>query len=482
MSASTLAKALFRHASPEIVQNLKHSGQSKASRATTLQNNVAINGMWGAQGSVQYFQIYVPAGASNLVFRMSGGTGDADIYIRHGAAPTTTVHDYRNLTASNNETISVAAPRAGTWFVMVKGYYAYSNASLRASFSAPVELKNNVAVSGLWGGENSQRLFRINVPAGATNLVFRMSGGSGDADIYVRYGAIPTTRAYDGRNLTASNNEAVSFKTPRAGTWYVMINGYSAYSGVTLRASYATAPTNTNPVAGGTAADGRRETWAVLLGANDYAGTSSDLPDCDDDARNMSALLRTRLGVDANHQRVFTGGGNISEALIAQQFAWLRAAADADDTIIFYYSGHGGFGQNEFVDDNEYLALPSGESYTDSDMRVHLQAFPSTTGRVVMLDSCYSGGFIGLAKVLPSTMVLAASNFNQVSYSYQPGHTPNNMYGGIFTTWFIHGYNNNRADSNRDGYVTMVEAFFFAKPNAVYYGPQTPVGLGNVVI
>ncbi|MGL5463475.1 MAG: PPC domain-containing protein, partial [Aeromonas veronii] len=34
------------------------------------------------------------------------------------------------------------------------------------------------------------------------------------------------------------NNESCSFTNPKAGTWHVQLSGFSAFSGVTLKASY----------------------------------------------------------------------------------------------------------------------------------------------------------------------------------------------------------------------------------------------------
>jgi serine protease len=60
-----------------------------------------------------------------------------------------------------------------------------------------------------------------------------MSGGPGDADLYVRYGAKPTTSRWDYRPFLEGNEESVTAQ-PVAGTWYVMVRGYTAFSGVSL--------------------------------------------------------------------------------------------------------------------------------------------------------------------------------------------------------------------------------------------------------
>lgn len=101
----------------------------------TLQNGVTVSGIAGAASSSAYWTVSVPAGASNLVIASSGGTGDADLYVRAGSQPTTSSYDCRPYLSGNNETCTIASPVAGTYHVMLRGYSAYSGTSLRASWS-----------------------------------------------------------------------------------------------------------------------------------------------------------------------------------------------------------------------------------------------------------------------------------------------------------------------------------------------------------
>ncbi len=105
----------------------------------------------------------------------------------------------------------------------------------------PTALSNGVPVTNLAGAAGSETFFTLEVPAGATGLSFAMSGGSGDADLYVKFGSAPTSTSYDCRPYQSGNAETCSFPTPQAGTYHVMISGYAAYSGVTLTGSYTVA-------------------------------------------------------------------------------------------------------------------------------------------------------------------------------------------------------------------------------------------------
>jgi serine protease len=207
-----------------------------------LQNGVAVSGLSGSQGSEVFFTMEVPNGAENLVFQMSGGSGDADLYVRRGAPPTTSTYDCRPYLNGNNETCSFASPQSGTWHVMIRGYTSYASVTLVGSFDEPSssnELEKGVPVTGLSGQQGSEVFFTFEVESGATDLSFQMSGGSGDADLYVRRGAPPTTSTYDCRPYLNGNNETCNFASPQSGTWHVMIRGYQAYSGVNLVADYS---------------------------------------------------------------------------------------------------------------------------------------------------------------------------------------------------------------------------------------------------
>jgi serine protease len=102
----------------------------------------------------------------------------------------------------------------------------------------PGELEKGVSVGNISASTGDDLMYSMVVPSGATDLSFNISGGSGDADLYVRFGAEPTSATYDCRPYAAGNNETCSFASPSAGTYYVMLSAYSSYSGVSLIGDY----------------------------------------------------------------------------------------------------------------------------------------------------------------------------------------------------------------------------------------------------
>lgn len=99
-------------------------------------------------------------------------------------------------------------------------------------------LQNGVAATGLAAAKNGQVAYTVAVPAGATNLKIAISGGTGDADLYVKFGATLTLSSYDCRPYLTGNNESCSFSSAQGGTYYILLNGYAAFSGVSLKATW----------------------------------------------------------------------------------------------------------------------------------------------------------------------------------------------------------------------------------------------------
>jgi vibriolysin len=99
-------------------------------------------------------------------------------------------------------------------------------------------LTNGTAVTGIAGAAGSDQFWKLDVPAGQTSLVFTTSGGTGDADLYVALGAKPDTSA-TWKSEGGTTAETVTISNPTAGTYWVLVHGYTSYSGVSLKGTYS---------------------------------------------------------------------------------------------------------------------------------------------------------------------------------------------------------------------------------------------------
>ena len=204
-----------------------------------LTNGEAVTGLSGAQGAELRYTLDVPSSATSLSFVISGGSGDADMYVKFGSEPTTSSYDCRPYKNGNNETCTISNIQTGTYHVMIRGYSSFSGVSLTGTYSEDTGGgPGSINETNLSASQGNWNYFTIDVPAGTANLSLNISGGSGDADLYVRRGSQPTTSSYDCRPYRNGNSETCSFSNPAAGTWHIGIRAYRTYSGVTLSGNW----------------------------------------------------------------------------------------------------------------------------------------------------------------------------------------------------------------------------------------------------
>ncbi|MBB1294620.1 MULTISPECIES: S8 family peptidase [unclassified Pseudoalteromonas] len=207
-----------------------------------LLDGQAQTGLSGAASSDTFYTMTVPSGASNVTFTMSGGTGDADLYVRSGSKPTTSTYDCRPYKGGNSEECSIDSPTAGTYHVMVRGYSAYSGVSLVGNLTTSGNTGNPQAgggtVSDISANAGQWKHYTLDVPAGMASFTVTTSGGSGDADLFVKFGSQPTGSSYDCRPYKNGNAETCTFSNPQAGTWHMSVNAYKTFAGLTLDAQY----------------------------------------------------------------------------------------------------------------------------------------------------------------------------------------------------------------------------------------------------
>lgn len=131
-----------------------------------------------------------------------------------------------------NGLLSYEAPRtyeqiftdiSATQVVMVSG--EQDNTFTPGGGGDPTPAWDGLAGSGTLGRGEEQRFETPTLPAG--RYTFSITG-SGDADLYVRIGSAPTTRAYDCRPYKSNANETCEVELAADAPIHVMVRGYSA--------------------------------------------------------------------------------------------------------------------------------------------------------------------------------------------------------------------------------------------------------------
>ncbi|GEN13411.1 hypothetical protein MFU01_84480 [Myxococcus fulvus] len=223
---------------------------------------LSLMNLSGSAGSVQHWSLDVPAGKPHVTFKVGDGVGDVDLYVRFGEQPTTTVHDCRASRGGDNEICTFTLPQAGRYHVSLNGASSFSGVSLTGTYDDPPPLCPlfpwpfpfkfpppppppppwdplfDIADSFV----SHFNYWTVDVPTGQSAVTFTLSGGRGDADLYVNYGSAPTTTTFQCRPYLTDNNETCTLTAPAAGTYYIGVHAYSGYSGVTLRTAYSAGP------------------------------------------------------------------------------------------------------------------------------------------------------------------------------------------------------------------------------------------------
>ncbi len=131
------------------------------------------------------------------------------------------------------------------------GDLGYDQADVRAAFNTvgvhtcdvpppppPAELENGVPLTELGDSRGGEKYFSLEVPADAGTVTFSITGGTGDADLYVKFGSVPNINDYDCRPYLNGNEETCEENHSEAGTYHIMLRAFNSYSKVTLVGSY----------------------------------------------------------------------------------------------------------------------------------------------------------------------------------------------------------------------------------------------------
>lgn len=87
----------------------------------------------------------------------------------------------------------------------------------------------------------------ISIPPNSYKLKIQIFNDICDADLYVKYGALPDLNNFDRRPYLAGNDELVVIDNPQSGDWYIMLYAYNSYSGLTLSVNYSIDLSATKP-------------------------------------------------------------------------------------------------------------------------------------------------------------------------------------------------------------------------------------------
>ena len=182
---------------------------------TTLTNGVAVTSISASTGAWKHYKITVPSGQSQLKVEQSLGTGDADLYVRFGAQPTSSSYTCRPYLGGNTETCTQTNPAAGDWYVSIYAYSTYSGVSLKATYTGTAPPPSCTSISGSLSGTGAS--YYAPSTSGYTSSVSgthtgKLTGPSGtDFDLYLqKWNGASWANVASGLSSTSTENVTYS--------------------------------------------------------------------------------------------------------------------------------------------------------------------------------------------------------------------------------------------------------------------------------
>ncbi|MFC6635639.1 M9 family metallopeptidase [Microbulbifer taiwanensis] len=213
------------------VQSTEDTGSDNEIDNNETISNLAVP----TEGDDLHFYMDVPEGANRLSVAIDGGSGDADLYLRHGTEATDSDYACRPYIGGNTEVCDIDNPEAGLWYIRLKAYAPFSGVNLLASYTTVVDACTSgtpleygaleLDRASCVAGSNQIRYFYVFVPEGTDSLDFALSGGDGNGDLYVNDETWATASDYDQVSSGPGNSESLSVSSPDSGWYYVSVIG-----------------------------------------------------------------------------------------------------------------------------------------------------------------------------------------------------------------------------------------------------------------
>ncbi|MEJ2423756.1 MAG: S8 family serine peptidase [Candidatus Thiodiazotropha sp.] len=188
----------------------------------------------GGKQSAEYSAYYAPyRGTSMATPHVSGVAA-----LLYSVEPTITPDEVESVLVSTARAFPESCPQCGSGIVNATAALQKVLGQTPTDSADDNVLINGISKTGISVNNGDRVFYRVDVPAGVSTLNIDTDNGTGDVDLYVRYGATPDYGNYDCRPYKDGNRENCSFATPLEGTYYIMLDGFSHSRNVTLTARY----------------------------------------------------------------------------------------------------------------------------------------------------------------------------------------------------------------------------------------------------
>ncbi len=205
--------------------------------------------------------------------------------------------------------------------------------------------------------------------------------------------------------------------------------------------------------------------WAVIVGINDYMGSTRDLDGSVGDAKLLYRMLRGH-GWKKRNMRLLLDHDATAKR-IKKSLRWLAERTNKRSTVIVHYAGHEMPFYSDRDGDGEYRDVAL---WTADNRYIYDGHLGRLLGKVkakrmwINMAACRAGGFDDRGTIKKGRVVTYSSPEEQLSYE-----DPSEKHSvfGLFT--LRKGMKKGGADLNGNGKVSVEEAFRYAKNRVKQY-------------
>jgi len=287
---------------------------------------------------------------------------------------------------------------------------------------------------------------------GASGQDIQVEITSSDFDTYLGV-ILPSGEAIENDDFEGSTGRSLVELTLReSGRYRIVATSYAAEETGSYQVRLASGTSGSGPAPAPT---GQGQVYGVFVGISDYPGEANDLSYTAEDAHRVADALARGSGMPAANSIILTdsqaSGSNVRDAI-----SRMGNMVGPNDVFVFFYSGHGnrlersGFQQTDPDALDETIELYDGPIRDDemSDLMAEINGRMS----LIILDSCFSGGFSKDVISAPGRMGLFSSEEDVTSSVAAKFRA-----GGFLAQFLADAVGEKLADADGDRHISALE-------------------------
>ena len=203
--------------------------------------------------------------------------------------------------------------------------------------------------------------------------------------------------------------------------------------------------------------------WALLIGINDYSGSTPSNVGSQQDADALGAYLQ-KLGWRSDHILILRDL-NATASHIIEAMRWLASKTTSTSTVVFHYAGHENWRHSSSESDGRDIGIWAADNRMIYEKTVGVELGKVRASRMwIDFATCRAAGFDEPGMVKAGRVLTFSSKKSEFSYEDPSLH--HSVFG-----WYmvVQALQAKHGDANGDGKVTVEEAFRYSVKRVAGY-------------